>query len=297
MTPSKKFTIQKYSGMAGVFLLLQNNSDAQAIYTDINPDISIQFDGQTAGIDMDNNGTFDFAFLKTSGSYTYETTSFTFLLFGHRIWAGPEIIENEIAGEMVTHGAGYGTTYFPYALNFGETINEDLSFQYWGFQIMGSGFYESDGDWNDELGKWNPDIDSVFLGVRFYTNDECLHYGWIRCTTADSTKRLIIHDYAFENKCDIAIIAGDTIGDTSGIAISNSNLLPADIYSYSNTINIITNERNVFLNIYDLKGKQLISRKITNNLTILDMDDYSTGIYLVKLSNDMGQFVKRVIIE
>lgn len=130
---SKKFTIQKYSGMAGVFLLLQNNSDAQAIYTDIDPDISIQFDGQTAGIDMDNNGTFDFAFLKTSGSYTYATTSFTFLLFGHRIWAGPEIIENEIAGEMVTHGAGYGTTYFPYALNFGETINEDLSFQYWGF--------------------------------------------------------------------------------------------------------------------------------------------------------------------
>lgn len=294
---SKKFTLQKYSGMAGVFLLLQNNSDAQAIYTDIDPDISIQFDGQTAGIDMDNNGTFDFAFLKTSGSYTYVTTSFTFLLFGHRIWAGPEIIDNEIAGEMVTHGAGYGTTYFPYALNSGAAINEDLSFQNWGFQIMGSGFYESDGDWNDELGKWNPDIDSVFLGVRFYSNDECLHYGWIRCTTADSTKRLIIHDYAFENKCDIGIIAGDTIGDTSGLAISNANLLDADIYSFGKTINIITNERNVFLNIYDLKGEQLINKKITNELTTLKMGEYSTGVYIVELNNDTGQYVKRVFIE
>lgn len=100
--------------------------------------------------------------MKTSGSYTYATTSFTFLLFGHRIWAGPEIIENEIAGEMVTHGAGYGTTYFPYALNFGETINEDLSFQYWGFQLMAQGFTESDGDWNYEPAYWSPTVDSNF---------------------------------------------------------------------------------------------------------------------------------------
>lgn len=81
-----------------------------------------------------------------------------------------------------------------------------------------------------------------------------MHYGWIRCTTANLTRKLIIHDYAFENKCDIGIIAGDTIGDTSGLAISNANLLDADIYSFGKTINIITNERNVFLNIYDLKG-------------------------------------------
>ncbi|MBP9221510.1 MAG: T9SS type A sorting domain-containing protein [Chitinophagales bacterium] len=294
---SKKFTIQKYSGMAGVFLLLQNNSDAQAIYTDIDPDISIQFDGQTAGIDMDNNGTFDFAFLKTSGSYTYATTSFTFLLFGHRIWAGPEIIENEIAGEMVTHGAGYGTTYFPYALNFGETINEDLSFQYWGFQLMAQGFTESDGDWNYEPAYWSPTVDSNFLGVKFIGYDGCMHYGWIRCTTANLTRKLIIHDYAFENKCDIGIIAGDTIGDTSGLAISNANLLDADIYSFGKTINIITNERNVFLNIYDLKGEQLINKKITNELTTLKMNGYSTSVYIVELNNDTGKYVKRVFIE
>ena len=276
---------------------MQNNSDAQAIYTDIDPDISIQFDGQTAGIDMDNNGTFDFAFLKTSGSYTYATTSFTFLLFGHRIWAGPEIIENEIAGEMVTHGAGYGTTYFPYALNFGETINEDLSFQYWGFQLMAQGFTESDGDWNYEPAYWSPTVDSNFLGVKFIGYDGCMHYGWIRCTTANLTRKLIIHDYAFENKCDIGIIAGDTIGDTSGLAISNANLLDADIYSFGKTINIITNERNVFLNIYDLKGEQLINKKITNELTTLKMNGYSTSVYIVELNNDTGKYVKRVFIE
>ena len=223
--------------------------------------------------------------------------AFTFLLFGHRIWAGPEIIENEIAGEMVTHGAGYGTTYFPYALNFGETINEDLSFQYWGFQLMAQGFTESDGDWNYEPAYWSPTVDSNFLGVKFIGYDGCMHYGWIRCTTANLTRKLIIHDYAFENKCDIGIIAGDTIGDTSGLAISNANLLDADIYSFGKTINIITNERNVFLNIYDLKGEQLINKKITNELTTLKMNGYSTSVYIVELNNDTGKYVKRVFIE
>jgi len=294
---SPKFNLIQYSAISACFLALHQNAKGQAIFTDIDPDISIQYNGQTVGIDMDNNGTFDFAFLKTSGSYAYATTYFTFLLFGHRIWAGPEIIENEIAGEMVTHGAGYGTTYFPYALNFGEAINEDLSFQYWGFQVMGSGFYESDGDWNNKLGKWSPDIDSVFLGVRFFTNDECLHYGWIRCTTTDSTKRLIIHDDAYENKCDVGIIAGDIIGDTTGVNILNTNLILADIFSFGKTINIKTKDVNIFLNIFDLNGNQLVNTKIKNNLTMIDMDVYSKGVYVVKLNNAAGQMGKRVFIE
>jgi len=294
---SPKFNLIQYSAISACFLALHQNAKGQAIFTDIDPDISIQYNGQTVGIDMDNNGTFDFAFLKTSGSYAYATTYFTFLLFGHRIWAGPEIIENEIAGEMVTHGAGYGTTYFPYALNFGEAINEDLSFQYWGFQVMGSGFYESDGDWNNKLGKWSPDIDSVFHGVRFFTNDECLHYGWIRCTTTDSTKRLIIHDDAYENKCDVGIIAGDIIGDTTGVNILNTNLILADIFSFGKTINIKTKYVNIFLNIFDLNGNQLVNTKITNNLTMIDMDVYSKGVYVVKLNNATGQMGKRVFIE
>lgn len=54
--------MQQYSGMAGVLLLMHSDLSAQAIYTDIDPDIVLQFDDETTGVDMDNDGDFDFAF-------------------------------------------------------------------------------------------------------------------------------------------------------------------------------------------------------------------------------------------
>ena len=102
---------------------------------------------------------------------------------------------------------------------------------------------------------------------------------------------------AYENKCAIGIIAGDIIGDTTCLSILTTNILPADIYSFGKTINIKTNELNIISNIFDLNGNLIISRKITNKLTIVDMGNYSTGVYVVKLNNDERQYVKRVFIE
>lgn len=61
--------------MAGVLLISSASSNAQAVYSNINPDIEIEFEGETAFIDMDNNGTLDFGFLKTSNTYTTFTAS------------------------------------------------------------------------------------------------------------------------------------------------------------------------------------------------------------------------------
>ncbi len=133
MINNHNFSLQKYSGMAGVFLLMGNESQSQAVYTDIDPDIEIQFDGQTAGVDMDNNGTLDFGFLKSSDTYEWGIGQYRLRKI---IWAGPEFITNEIAGDYFTYSAGGATTYLPYALSNGNLINEDLSFQYWGYQLM-----------------------------------------------------------------------------------------------------------------------------------------------------------------
>lgn len=81
------------------------------------------------------------------------------------------------------------------------------------------------------------------------------------------------------------------------LSILTTNILPADIYSFGKTINIKTNELNIISNIFDLNGNLIISRKITNKLTIVDMGNYSTGVYVVKLNNDERQYVKRVFIE
>lgn len=278
-------------------MLCSDSSNAQAIYTDIEPDIEIQFEGQTAFVDMDNDGTLDFGFLKTSATTSFTLVSSTQIRYLRRFWAGPEIETNEVAGIMVTHGAGYGTTYFPYALYENDEIEEDLSFQNWGYQVLGSGFYLTDGSWNYHLGKWSPDIDSAFLGVHFKGNDDCMHYGWIRCTMADSINRFIIHDYAFESKCETGILAGDTIGDTVTIAIEEINSLNATVYAFNNSVHINLNKaiRDAKINIYNLNGKMIYSNKINNQFTQIKLDE-PKGVYVVKLIAGENQFVKKIYL-
>ncbi|HNF70553.1 MAG TPA: hypothetical protein PLL28_14320, partial [Chitinophagales bacterium] len=67
---NRKFSLKQYSGFAGVLLLMQNNTHAQAIYTDIDPDVVLQFNGDVEYIDMDNDGTNDFFIFKKSSYFT-----------------------------------------------------------------------------------------------------------------------------------------------------------------------------------------------------------------------------------
>lgn len=298
MKANKGFNLNKYSGIAGVFLLLHNNSEAQAIYTDLEPDIEIQLDGQTAGVDMDNNGTMDFAFLKTSGGYYFywTFTSTQVYRFRHRIWAGPQIPSNEIAGDY--HYPSYAGTirYFPYALLSGATIDNDLSWQNWGFQILEMGAYQSS-EFGFRSGNWIPDKDSNFLGVRFLDENECLHYGWIRCTTADSSKRLIIHDYAYESKCETGIAAGDTIGDTTNIAVEESTSDPFVIYSFSKNI-YIYNALIEYIDaqIISIKGELLIEGRQAPGMNLISMQEFPSGFYIVNLVVGENTISKKVVI-
>jgi len=298
-----KFSLIEYSCLAGVFISLNSKSTAQVIYTDIEPDIELQFDGETAFIDMDNNGTSDFAFLKTSEGYYHYWTSATstgVYRFRHGIWAGPMYSFNEIAARSVTHGSyGGSTEYFPYALELGDLINELFSFHNAGFQLLGSGFYQSiiDSDhWADRFGSWNPDVDNGYLGVRFKSNDDCMHYGWIRCTTIDSTKRLIIHDYAYETVCEHPIEAGSL---TSYVEIqTEANNFDATVYSFSKNIYInMALFQNTELIICDLNGKQIIKNYLQTKNETISMTNYPAGIYLVTLLKDGNRFDKKVFIE
>lgn len=59
----KEFSLQKYSVMAGVFIIMQNNSIAEVIYTDIEPDIILDEGGEAAELDMNDDGISDFSFI------------------------------------------------------------------------------------------------------------------------------------------------------------------------------------------------------------------------------------------
>lgn len=297
MSKDHKFSLQQYSGMAGALLLMNNNLSSQAVYTDIDPDIILQLDNETAGVDMDNDGDYDFAFLKAS--HYWSSSIYSDYEFRHILLCDPYgVIGNEIAGEYATNGAGGGTTSLPYALITGNLINNFLSFQYGGYQLMGIGFYKIEDSlwsWHYGIGKWNPNIDSAYLGVRFIDSLDCRHYGWIRCSTIDSAKTLIIHDYAYESKCETGIIAGDIIGDTT-VAIENFLEINANVYSFDKKIFIqIEDFMDKTLNIYNITGKVIISKQLTEIFTTIDMFNETSGVYFVTINNGKNKFVKKLM--
>ena len=55
--------------MAGVFIIMQNNSIAEVIYTDIEPDIILDEGGEAAELDMNDDGISDFFFHNNSFQY------------------------------------------------------------------------------------------------------------------------------------------------------------------------------------------------------------------------------------
>ena len=293
MKNAKLFTLQQYSGLAGALLIMHGNADAQAIYTDVEPDVTLQYDGEYLYIDMDLDGSNDFFLLKESHYFT--NTFYEIYRFNHVIYAGPNFNpENSIAGIYATNGAGGGTTYFPYALSAGEVINDDLSFQYGHYQLMGIGFYKvsvTPWEWHYYIGYWTPNKDSLFLGVRFLGADACKHYGWIRCSTVDSAKTLIVHDFAYETKCETPIIAGDTIGDTTTVGIDNLFSIHAEVYTYNKQIYIRTNETCTAM-VYDSNGREIMDRKIPQGQCSIDMSAFPNGIYILKLTSIKGTITK-----
>lgn len=298
MNNSSRLKLSQYSLMAVGLLSVNNiNLEANCVYTDLEPDLELSFDGDIQFLDIDNNGSIDFGFLKTSFSYSYFST-FT---AGYRqvsrraLWVGPYAPSNEIAGEFYTVS---GTIYTPYKLNYLDIISTNLSFQDAYFQLMGLTRKRLDvpDDWAFDNGKWHGITVNKYLGIRFDNGDGCKHYGWIRCTIEEDLSKLIIHDYAYETYCDTPIAAGDTIGDT----ITNINdflldqiVITSDFHCINVTIPI-TFKLSKF-NLYNLSG-QLIFQKEFTNQEFKFSPNLEAGIYLVVVEID-GKFVyKKVAI-
>jgi len=294
----QKFNIKEYSLFAGSILLLHPTLDAEVIYTDIDPDLVLQYDGEVAGIDMDSDGSIDFTFIKNIDTWIYISSlslySATFIL--DQIWVGPYYYQNEVACAFQTWSGS--TILWPYHLTEGELISDGMSFQNYGYQLMAAKLWVISGSLSElysEGGGWWPIKENEYIGVHFTDEDDNFHYGWIRCSVLDSAEVLVIKDYAYETEPDHSIRAGDTI---SYVGINNINTsINASIYSFNKSIYIHTdNIHDMQLIICDLTGKQLISKDLQAESEIINMDNYPLGIYLVTLLKDNKHLYKKVMI-
>jgi hypothetical protein len=301
----KKFTIEQYAALAGSFLLFSPIINAQVVYTDIIPDLVLENDLDFEYIDMDNDGVNDFGFLFSATFFSGYTATFSETVYQNRVtvWCGPALIGNVIAGDYRHNSSAAGTTYLPYALQTGELINAEFSFQAAGFQLMGMKFQDvsysgSAEEWVLHGGEWG-NISAInndlFLGVKFKSDEDCAKFGWIRCVAVNSLEQLVIKDYAFESICGQGILAGDTI---SYVGIEN-NSIPS-------SIDIVTNNNQLAVQLPDaiahakmyivnINGELVVEADLksgTNNFYL----NLVSGIYVVDVSNGVIKEQKKIII-
>ncbi len=298
---NSNFSLKQYSTFALSFILIKN-ANAEVEYTDIEPDFSIDSNFESEGIDMDNDGNFDFAFI----NFSITIDSIIYSLRQHIFAGAYGTSANEVAGF-------YNIYYFPYALNSGNLINSSLSFQNYGFQKMAWKIFisfdtASGGIWSGtgSGGEWFPEVLDHYLGVHFLDAESKYHYGWIRCDVKDEGRTLVIKDYAYEKFIDREIIAGDTIGyhpfehDTivlnPGTGIENV-LTVAQVYSFEQSIYIqlaiIIPKAQVI--VYDLVGKEIYTAELNNLSTVIPINALK-GIYLVEITADESRFTKKVYL-
>lgn len=296
-----KFSIKEYSALAGTFLATINNSDAHAVYTDVVPDNIVEIElTDSLFVDLDNNSIDDFAFFKTTSAHwsVSSYSSYSWFQQDQRIHALACVEENGIVASLHTYNS-YSWLVMEVLLD-GELVNEVDYFK--NGQIMASrarlfsstssiglGPWVGDGVWENI-----PEFPDRYLGVKFVDENDCTYYGWIRCAVVDTCGKLIIKDWAYENKCGVGISAGDKIGDTS-VNIIDEELKGINIYSFEKNI-FIESVDELQIKIFTVNNQLVYSNIIQNKNIIIPFSSISSGVYIVEVQNEKGKMVKKVLV-
>ncbi|MCL5129609.1 leucine-rich repeat domain-containing protein [Algibacter sp. L4_22] len=85
-----------------------------------------------------------------------------------------------------------------------------------------------------------------------------------------------------------------------GTLSSKSIALELGFTMYPNPTNGIVNVRNnnntnVAITVYDLNGRALLNKKVTNTTSEINITNLASGVYLFKVKSENGEFVKRIL--
>lgn len=255
--------IAAYTGAAGAFIAFAGNAEAQIVYTDVTPDVTldaINYDSYAIDFNSDANidfeiGTSIYISTFTSSSLTY---TYTFMSAG--------IVPYSSAFGIQGSGA------FATALNLNDSINA--------FQI----FTANPSIWNlgytygfGANGNF-PGYGDKYIGVKFLIGANT-HYGWILVNMAADCGSITLKGFAYESTPNTNILAGvTTTVDLQNIDNQIFSVFP------SPAVNDIQIQLPVAGNvsIIDFSGKALMSFDAEAGNHNLDISHLPSGMYFVK---------------
>jgi hypothetical protein len=269
--------LKSYSAIAGTLVAAANTANAQIIYTDVIPDASVNTGG-TYNLDLDNDGTADFQFAVTHGTYMYGTLPVTYDV--GILSPGPGNAIDTISGGAVAH-------------NLNDPINASLA---WvddagaAYQLLGISIFGGAYTGGNFLGQTNK-----YLALRFKigSND---HYGWARIDMDAGATNITVKDYAYDGTPNTMIPAGATVS----VGINENNDLAKNVIIFSNdkAIHVNVNDNsNGLISVTNTLGQEVSKVEITESQNLISMENASAGIYFVTVTQGSSKTTKKVIIK
>jgi hypothetical protein len=290
--------LKKYLALAGSVTTVISNTDAQVVYTDVNPDFLFSGNLNTYSLDLNNDGIEDFTLttLDTiqsymSGSYSYKATivgaairnpvqSNSWLINSASNFLVPESLnQGDVVGSSGVLGSAYSSS-------IGSPIVANI--QYTSF-LNGVPASTS----NSTFGDFDFDQEGI-LGVKFNINGN-YHFGWARIEVT-SNGTVSIKDYAYDTNPNTSIIAGD---NGAGLVGVQEQLNAVAISMLNNNISIENKGANddCLMVLTNISGQQILEKQLKDKIELVDVSEFSTGIYLVKVISDSQSYVKKIYIK
>lgn len=274
----KGFNLKSYSVLSGVFLL-GGTSQGQINYMDLDPDIVVDVDNSDVYIDIDGDGSMDVNFFR--GYATPSVYSTIRWYRGIVVDVLPE--ENGVAGLLNSGPYGYTFRNYAYALQLGERFDEFLpiisDFNVW---VCNREYWFSEDWFNQENGNWPGVTVNRYIGFLFSDSFGENHYGWIRCSGLDSSRMLVVHDYAWEETPNAPIVIGETT-----ISLSTESGFTDDIKAYPNpssdVVTLELPEGEIYtMQLLDQSGRIQHQQK-SYGMVQLDITGYPKGWYSFRI--------------
>ncbi len=290
MTKEKSLAekIKSYSTLALSILATTEAANAQVIYTDVNPDTTVQSNG-TYGLDLNNDGVTDFNLVQFNGS-------------GADGVAITPIQSNAFANSSVTIGPY--TVPSPDTLNFGDTIDVNLNWQ----QIVPATSTSSGAASSTFIlglnfpqftitgGNWF-NAGEHYLGLKFKIGTVD-YYGWARLELSEGATQFTLKDYAYYAESNKLILAGQQFSDAvTEINKSENQLLKLFVADNKLSIHILNNEIiGGKVEVLNTEGQIVSVSEISKNEFALDLKMLPSGLYFIRAGKNEKQQTNKILI-
>jgi len=255
-------------------IFIPKPSIAQIVYTNIDPDSTVNEFLHGYGVDFNHDDKIDVHLT---------------LLDNVGVWVMLLIPDNNTDETFVVYD-GEEASILENGDNISSSSNLYQLGSGWGGLLYG--YWENDG----EYGNWVDTQENKYLGIKFNINDHN-YYGWIYLSTVIHNiddMEFTIQSFAYNSMAEEGIIAGD-MGQNVGLSFPP--IKPFSIYPnpVQNSLIIDQTEGVQQIIITDIAGKQVFKSNNLNNNSI-DTSSLTKGIYILSAQIN-GQVYKKKFIK